>query len=81
MNIRDILIFGLMLESDVFAPPNDIGTIREDEDLYKKAICKWYGVDMNCSDEEGERIDNEITYRCKELVELYREDIKKYINE
>lgn len=78
MDIKDILIFGLMLEADIFV--DGIGTTREDEDLYKQALTKWYRVKDDDAEEVLQKIDNEIMERVKELVKIYRKNVTEYIS-
>ena len=76
-DIRDILIFGLILEGDIFA--NGLGTTREDEELYQQALKKYYEVDENADEETVKQINEKILADIKDMLDGYRDLVRKYI--
>lgn len=74
MNKEDVLLFGLMLQADIFV--DGIGTIKDDEMLYRNAALKIYGVSDESSEEEIETAEQALKEDVKELVKSFRNKIK-----
>lgn len=77
MNKKDILLFGMMLEADIYV--DGIGTTEGDEELIKKALFKVYGATESSTEEQLEKLQEELEQDNKLLVIEYREKIKQYL--
>jgi len=76
MTKTDILLYGALLESDMYA--DGYGSTKEDTKLLQKALMKVYGVsDTNL--EEALKAEEQIHEDMKKLVVEFRFKINEYL--
>lgn len=78
MDKKDIFVFGMILEGDVFV--DGYGTTKEDKEMLRKALFKAYGAKENSTEEELNKLQKELDENAQKYIEEYREKIKNYVN-
>ena len=79
MTKTDILLYGALLESDMYV--DGYGSTDEDEELLHKALKKVYGVTDNSSYEDKLKADKEMDNDLRNLVIELREKVTKFVEE
>lgn len=77
MDKKDLFIFGMILEGDIYADGFD--TTKEDRELLQKALFKAYGVTENSTKEELIRLQAELEENSLKYIQEYREKIRQFI--
>ncbi len=78
MTKTDILLYGALLESDMYV--DGYGSTDEDTELLQKALMKVYGVTDKTSD-EALKADEQINKDLNSLVVEFRLKINEYLGE
>lgn len=77
MTKTEILLYGALLESDMYA--DGYGSTDEDAELLQKALMKVYGVTDKTSD-DALKAEKQIHEDMKSLVVEFRCKIKEYLS-
>lgn len=78
MSKNDVLIFGMLLQADIFENDGH-GIMEEDEQLLKDSLLKAYGASEVVTDEEMTILEKQLQDVKKKLVLEYREKVKAYL--
>lgn len=76
MTKTDILLYGALLESDMYA--DGYGSTDEDTELLQKALMKIYGV-TDKNSEEAPKAEAQMIEDIKKLVIEFRAKISEYL--
>jgi len=76
MTKTDILLYGALLESDMYA--DGYGSTDKDTELLQKALMKVYGV-ADKNSEKAVKAEKQIKEDMKKLVVEYRVMINEYL--
>jgi len=73
----DILLYGALLESDMYA--DGYGSTDEDTKLLQKALKKIYGVTEETSEEDVWKVEKQMNEDMKKLVIDFRSKMTEYL--
>jgi len=79
MKLNDLLIFGMILQADIFEDGH--GTTKEDEVLMQKALMKYFDMTEDAPIEEKNAIDAKLERCAKELTETFRLKIQEFLDD
>lgn len=79
MTKNDILLYGALLESDMYADEYSYGSTGEDTELLQKALKKVYGVTENTSEEDALKAEKQMINDVKNLIIEFRNKISEYL--
>lgn len=77
MSKNDVLIFGMILQADIFEDSH--GTNEEDEQLLTDSLMKAYNTSEDASDEEMITLEKHLEEDKKKLVLEFREKLTSYL--
>jgi len=77
MTKTDILLYGSLLESDMYAVGYD--STDEDTELLQKALKKIYGVTEETSKEDQLKVEDQIDEDLRNLVIEFRDKVIEYL--
>ena len=77
LNKKDVLIFGMILEADMYK--EGFGTTKEDEKLLRKALQKVYKVSDDSSEEIKDKTEEQFEKDQKDLTIEYRRKVEKFL--
>jgi len=77
MTKTDILLYGALLESDVYV--DGYGSTDEDTELLQKALKKIYGITEGCSRDVLEKAEEQMKSDLMSLVVEFRSNMVKYM--
>jgi len=77
MTKTDILLYGALLESDMYA--DGYGSTDEDTELLQKALKKIYGVTEEASRDVLEKAEEQMKNDLKDLVIEFRGKMEEYL--
>ena len=79
MTKTDILLYGALLESDMYA--DGYGSTDEDTELLQKALKKIYGVTEGASRDILEKAEEQMKNDMRKLVIEFRGKMAEYLEE
>lgn len=80
MSKNDVLIFGMILQADIFENDGH-ETMEEDEQLLSNSLLKVYGASEAVTDEEMITLEKQLQDDKKKLILEFREKVSAYLKE
>jgi len=79
MTKTDVLLYGALLESDMYA--DGYGSTDEGTELLQKALKKLYGVTEETPEEDVWKVEKQMNEDMKKLVIDFRGKMKDYLED